>query len=262
MNLSIEEYLNKQGIYPAKRYNTYGMYYSFFHKEKTPSLKVDYKKDVYFDFSTNQGGNLTTLKKLLGDNITNFNNISPPKIKTVNTKLKNQIFRVQNLKNRSLIDYLNERKITKEIYDKYCYEVDYGYYENYPRKAIAFMNNKGGFELRSTQFKGCIYHKSITTIFNQSDDTYIFEGFIDFLSHKILFPLKNDNYIILNSTNQATKAIDFINQSKNTYCYLDNDEAANICMKYLQENSISKITDMRFTYKDYNDLNDYLMNKN
>lgn len=258
MKNTIEDYLDKKGIKPLKKYGSYFMYLSPLHQDgKEPSFKVCLKKNLFYDYKLSIGGTLSKLKELIDNGFIKYENVKT----IVNpSSLKNQIWKVENITNKQLIKYINNRSITTEVLNKYCYEVSYGYYENHPRTAIGFMNDKGGFELRSSQFKGCINHKSITTIFNQSDSTRVFEGFMDFLSFKTLSPENNDNYIVLNSTNQVSKVLDFINQSKNIYCYLDNDEAGSSATKYLMNNSIPQVTDMRNFYKEYSDLNDYLMN--
>ena len=48
--ISIRDYLNNQGIHPAREYSGYGMYKSLFRDEDTPSLKVDYNRNLWYDF--------------------------------------------------------------------------------------------------------------------------------------------------------------------------------------------------------------------
>ena len=59
--IPIKDYLKSRGIHPAKEYSGYGMYRSPFRDEDTPSLKVDYNRNLWFDFGSNEGGSIIDL---------------------------------------------------------------------------------------------------------------------------------------------------------------------------------------------------------
>ena len=59
--ISIRDYLNRQGIHPAKEYSGYGMYKSPFRDERTPSFKVDYNRNLWCDFGSGEGGSIIDL---------------------------------------------------------------------------------------------------------------------------------------------------------------------------------------------------------
>ena len=59
--ISIKDYLGSMSIYPIKNYGYYGMYKSPFRNEHTPSFKVDYNQNLWYDFALNEGGSLIDL---------------------------------------------------------------------------------------------------------------------------------------------------------------------------------------------------------
>lgn len=257
---TIQEYLYSKNIYPIKKYNSYGMYLSPFRKENLPSFKVDYVKDLYFDFGINKGGNLKTLKKILDTDFIECNKSFAKQTQNKTASLKNQIWSVQNLTNYDLKNYLSERKIAPEIYNEYCQELHFGFYPKYPLKGIGFTNDKGGFEIRSKKFKGCIGQKYISTFYNKEvNNVAVFEGFMDFLSFKTIYPKNFYNYIILNSTTQTRKAIDFLKLHTTIFCFLDNDIQGDLSTKLILEKTTSNVIDKRNLYSQFKDLNEFLI---
>ena len=60
-SLSLKDYLANKGHYPVKEYTTYGMYRSPFREESTPSFKVDYRANLWYDFGCGEGGSIIDL---------------------------------------------------------------------------------------------------------------------------------------------------------------------------------------------------------
>jgi len=56
-NITIQSVLNKMGITP----NNAGKILSIYHKEKTPSMQIYFNTNSFYDFSTNQGGDIIKL---------------------------------------------------------------------------------------------------------------------------------------------------------------------------------------------------------
>jgi hypothetical protein len=140
--------------------------------------------------------------------------------------------RIKPLENPALIQYLKDRQIHVAYAMKTCKEVhfrtnDKAYF------AIRFENNLGGFELKNKYFQGTLSPKRITHIQNGKDTCCIFEGFMDYLSlltivkKQSLSPgsINKQDYIILNSVANVSKAISTISNYKEKYCYLDHDKA-------------------------------------
>ena len=60
-NISIRQFLSQRGIQPKYERNGYGMYLSPLREERTPSFKVDYVRNLWYDFGLGEGGTLLTL---------------------------------------------------------------------------------------------------------------------------------------------------------------------------------------------------------
>ena len=59
--ISIRDFLAWRGIQPKYERNGYGMYLSPLREERTPSFKVDYVQNLWYDFGLGEGGTLLTL---------------------------------------------------------------------------------------------------------------------------------------------------------------------------------------------------------
>ena len=60
-HLSIRAYLAEQGLHPTKDNPRYGLYLSPLREEHMPSFKVDYERNLWYDFGLGEGGTLLTL---------------------------------------------------------------------------------------------------------------------------------------------------------------------------------------------------------
>ena len=116
---------------------------------------------------------------------------------------------------------------------------------------------------------GTLSPKGITHILNGKDTCCIFEGFMDYLSFLTIAQkqspgpgsISKQDYIILNSVTNASKAISVIENYKEKDCYLDNDKAGVSVFLEIQEKCGQNVKDMSATYREHNDLNDYLCQK-
>ena len=204
-HISIKDYLAGQGIFPTKEHVDYGMYKSPFRDETTASFKVDYRKNLWHDFGTGEGGSIIDLvikmqqcdfmvatqflQKQINQNIETY---QYPYISTnggisVNNSLS--VTAVQPLENPKLSAFLQSRKINMETAKAFCREIHYQIGgRNY--FAIGFPNDADGYELRNPQFKDCIPPKEITTFDRQTPTVHLFEGFINYLSLSLCKPSK------------------------------------------------------------------------
>ena len=66
-NISIKEFLSEIGIEPAQNRGGYGMYNSPLRNENTASFKVDYQKNLWYDFGTSEGGTFIDLVMKMQD---------------------------------------------------------------------------------------------------------------------------------------------------------------------------------------------------
>lgn len=172
----IREYLAGLNIHPAKERGYYGMYHSPFREDRNASMKVDYDKNLWIDYGSNEGGTLIDLvmrvenctngramqlleQHLSGNHSFSFqgNNIQSKR----ETEPAIQITGVAPICNPALTDYLREREINIDIAKLHCKEINYSV-NGKPYYAIGFPNDAGGYELRSKYFKGCT-SKDITS---------------------------------------------------------------------------------------------------
>jgi hypothetical protein len=241
--------------------------------------KVDYNKNVWYDFGTNEGGTMIDLVMKMENcsfheaafKLEKEYAINPGSFsfqgKPVSDEVKNEIpeITIQNIIpiiHPKLIAGVQERKIDLNLANRYCREI---YYQNKDKKyfSIGFRNDKGGYELSSPpNFKGCISPKDITTIRSNSDACLVFEGFWDFLSYLTIQKVEKSKHdiAILNSVANVQKSMDFLKSHKEIYTYLDNDEAGRKATELIQ--SLNSTVHNRSTkYAGYKDRNDYLRQK-
>ncbi|MFI3249128.1 MAG: toprim domain-containing protein [Rikenellaceae bacterium] len=268
-DISIKSYLASRGITPKRETTHSGYYLSPLRSETTPSFHVSYDKNLWHDFGADVGGSIIDLvmqldncsvaeayRKLEGSDtlvpIERPAQVYKPKESTI------QIERVEPLQDQYLLNYLSGRGVDIEIAKHYCKEVRYtingkSYY------AIGFANRDGGWELRNEYFQGSTSPKSVTIFANDTDNTLLFEGFIDMLSYlsikKTIDPVVN--VCVLNSVSNLHKAEEFLKTQRIVHCFLDNDEAGRKATLQAQK-FCKEALDHSHLYGEYNDLNDYL----
>ena len=250
--ISIRDFLARRGIQPKYERNGYGMYLSPLREERTPSFKVDYVRNLWYDFGLGEGGTLLTLVMRLErcDRYAAIRILSSGEIRQAeSTSLSSGIYerpavggvspvlrpaavpalRILSdapLRHPALVGYLASRGIVPPVAAAFCREVRY---EINGRAffAVGFRNDAGGWELRSARFKGGSSPKHITTIDNRSDTVIAFEGFMDFLAY---LSLKHPERLridaaVLNSVVNLPKAVPFISRHPVIRTFFDNDEA-------------------------------------
>lgn len=182
-----------------------------------------------------------------------------------------QHLEVRELTHPALLRYLQERGINPALAKAECKELHF-VHNGKPYFAIGFPNVAGGYEVRNRFFKGCIAPKDISHI-RQSEEPrekcLVFEGMTDYLSFLTLrmkncptMPnLDGQDYVILNSVSNVSKAIDVLYGYERIHCLLDNDEAGRKAYWELAGEFAGHIRDFSPNYNGYKDLNDYLCGK-
>lgn len=172
--------------------------------------------------------------------------------------------------NAKLLDYFQERGISKEILHAHTKQI---HYENNGKKyfGIGLENHSGGFEIRNPLAKIKIGKTDISEIKGTKNEMIVFEGITDMLSFLELQKLSgNKNNRTLISLNSITNADRFISIHKNfegkLFLCLDGDKGGDLTTeKLLQEFSGKNVKDIRYFYSiaenENNDLNEYLRNK-
>ena len=188
-NISIRDFLARRGIQPKYERNGYGMYLSPLREERTPSFKVDYVRNLWYDFGLGEGGTLLTLvmrmercdsreaiRWLQNGEKRDAGSVSlspgvgerpavggPLPVLRPAAVPAFRILSDASLRHPALVGYLASRGIAQRIAAGYCREVRY---EVNGRAffAVGFRNDAGGWELRSERFKGGSSPKYITTL--------------------------------------------------------------------------------------------------
>ena len=277
-NISLVDYLQSIGIMLCKKQGNNVWYFSSFRNESEPSFKVNLARNLWYDFGLGKGGNLIEfiMEQHGIDSVSHAMQILSDTTPTVlahsfsfrpqeNLSCFEDI-RVQALKNPSLIQYLKERQINIPFAELACKEIHFRFKDK-PYFAIGFENALGGYELRNKYFQGTLSPKTFTQVKDENDTCCIFEGFIDYLSYRTLLQKHNNpntdkqDYIILNSVANVSKAIDIISNYQEKQCYLDNDQAGASAYIELRNNCGLLVLDNSSIYRGYKDLNNYLCGK-
>lgn len=240
-------------------------------EDNHPSLTITANGKGWMDQATGERGNLIDLvMKCLGTNdlsrvCAEFapNHFFPNPAKIFENKHSFRFFEVVPLTTRTLYAYLHNRHISIPIAKQYLQEAHYSFKEQLDSNylyALAYGNDKGGFEIRSSIFKGSKSPKSITTHLGiENAPIVVFEGFMDMLSFATLCGAVKHNYLVLNSIVNAPAAIDVLQSYKGKiYLSLDNDGGGEKATKILQK-VLQHATDIRYKFAPYKDVNEYLL---
>lgn len=177
-----------------------------------------------------------------------------------------EITKISDIKSPALIQYLESRKINRDIARTYLKEIRFKP-RNHLQEYFALGWASGdGFEARSKLFKGFVGTTKDVTRINLADgkSLSIFEGFFDylaFLSHHNITEFQN-SAIILNSTSLRKRALAEIEQFNfsKVYLFLDNDVSGDDCTQFFKTAIDGvKVIDKSFLYEGYRDFNEWLI---
>lgn len=290
--IDLVDYLASLGHQPKRIRNREYWFCSPFRDEKTASFKVNRDRNIWFDFGDGKGGDLidfgtkihncsvSELLEKLSQQAINPNLSFHPQIIDNNKSIPTShivasaagekketggghilILDQRPLAAKPLLEYLEKRCIPVEIAEQYCKEIDF---ELYARKntAIGFQNNAGGYELRNAHFKGSSSPKDVTFFENGHPGVSVFEGFFDFLSHRVLQndnPEGNTNFLVLNSLSFFQKAKELMEKHPLVNLYLDQNKQGIKFTRIALSWDSKKFKDQSKFYEDSQDLNDWLV---
>ena len=172
-------------------------------------------------------------------------------------------FEIEKLQSKGLFAYLHSRKVNTDIAKQFLQEAHYSFRDGDSYLyALAYANDKGGYELRSSFYKGSTSPKGITTHWlNDGAPVVVFEGFFDMLSFATLCGGVKHNYIVLNSIVNKEAAMEVLKPFQNqVYLCLDNDRGGNDTTSWLLQ-ELPLAIDIRQRFAPAKDVNDYLMKK-
>jgi hypothetical protein len=252
-------------------------------QEKTASFKIKLSDNVWYDFGEGAGGNvldfvmkhqhtdfkgaLAFLERTPTKAAGQFRHISaiPDLFIRPKKEKEPEVIDVKPVYHYALKEYLKERGLAVEMAVRYLREVVYKVQDK-EYFALGFANRAGGFELRSSVFKGGIGEKDISVIENGSNKICAFEGFMDFLSYLTLNPAneKKNDYLILNSTAMKGKGAKFILSKGYEFIdtYFDNDTGGIKTNEYFRESILNvAVCAKNELYAGHKDLNEFICPK-
>lgn len=281
--IRLADYLQSLGYSPVKQQGNNFWYKSPFRQETEASFKVSVEHNLWFDYGLGRGGNIIALAQelycsdcvpyLLGKIVEQMPHVRPVSF-SLHWQASEPSFQhleVKELSHPALLRYLQERGIDTALAKPECKELHFTH-NGKPYFAIGFPNVAGGYEVRNRFFKGCIAPKDISHIRQAGEPRgkcLVFEGMTDYLSFLTLrmknYPampsLDGQDYVILNSVSNVSKAIDVLHGYEHIHCLLDNDEAGRKAYWELEKEFAGRIRDFSNNYNGHKDLNDYLCGK-
>lgn len=284
-NIQMREILESFSLFPSKENPKTAYYFALDREERTPSLMVNFIKNIAYDFGTGKTyDNISIVQAVKRCSISEaleylkrFDFSFQKQEKGVidwNEKIqyqdKNevqphyQITEIKEVSHPALMDYLKSRKLEsqKDELKEIHYELNGKHYFG-----LGFMNDSRGYEIRNSIVKICLGKKDITTIKNHSEtenqfqNLKIFEGFTDYLSFKILeksLKKASSDYLILNSVSMVNKASELLQNYNSVELYLDNDRSGDGAIEQLSK-IFPEAEDCRLLYKNSKDLNEFLV---
>lgn len=246
-------------------------------EDKHPSLSVTLDGNGWQDHSDNTHGNLIDLvARCIGTNdfgricaefdkgLSSFEAVKKQSDGSKEKRTAFSSFDIIPLQSKGLFAYLHQRGIKPTIAKNLCCEAHYSFTSQEDKflYALAFPNDKGGYELRSAFFKGAKSPKGISTLILRNDAPYVvFEGFMDMLSFATLNGGQKHNYLVLNSVVNVNAAIEALKMTKSQiYLCLDNDKAGTETTQKLLT-ALPGAIDIRHRIQPYKDVNDYLLHR-
>lgn len=275
-DLSIFNVLTSMGFDVKKNREKEAWFLSPFREEKIPSFKVSKTLNRWYDHGEGVGGNTLdfvikyhnfTVKEaleFLGGSIDPLSFQQPfknPVNKKDDPKDHINIKNTRTLQNIALIDYLEYRKINVKLAKKFCQEVYY-YYNDKIYFSIGLENVSGGWELRNKFFKNSSSPKDFTYFESGQKNLIVVEGMFDFFSLITIFPerLDDSDFIILNSLSFKDNITPLFLNYENVLLFLDSDPSGRKTTGFFKSIS-NKCIDKSSFYKDFEDINDWLVNK-
>lgn len=269
--VSIRSVLESFNIFPAKQNSKTAFYFAIDREEKTPSLCVDFVKNICFDFGSGKSYDVVSIVQQMNhcsvsealEYLENFHiPINSLKIHRSESDKNYEIIQVKEIEHPALIQYLKYRKVFEQrhLVKEIHYEMHGKHYFG-----VGFLNNSEGVEIRNKYSKICLGKKDVTFIKNLDNvkkEICIFEGYFDFLTYLNLANVQtsNSDYLILNSITMFFKVEEELRQYCKIVLFLDNDlNGKNLTEKIIREYEF--VEDCSMLYRDFKDLNEWYLKK-
>ncbi|AZA49511.1 DNA primase [Chryseobacterium carnipullorum] len=271
--VSIRLLLESFNLFPVKENQKTAFYFALDREEKIPSLSVDFVKNKAFDFGTGKSYDVISIVQIINKcsvsdalkylSRFDYAMVNDKNVQDTGQEKNYHIIHVSDVKHPALIQYLKTRKVYEQRH--LVKEINY---ELNDKKffGIGFLNDSGGYEIRSKYAKICLGQKEVTWIKNElnpKNEVLIFEGFFDYLSYRNIDKAENSisDYLILNSTAMLFKVKDRLKDYHKVSLFLDNDSNGKATKEIIQ-NNYDNVEDCSLFYIGFNDLNEWFCNFN
>jgi hypothetical protein len=163
--------------------------------------------------------------------------------------------------NAAILNYLESRGVG-QVAEGRLKEIYY-YIEDEAKKrnkffAAGWQNEKGAWEIRNLNFKGCLGHKAVSFIPNSEKKLVVFEGFFNYLSWLTENPFAPDSVLVLNSLSLLQAGILKAQDFRDIALYLDNDTSGRQATLDFTS-ALPWAKDRAGIYTGYNDYNDLIV---
>ncbi len=273
--ISIVEFLKKNGFYPQRENHKEAWYLSPIRKESTPSFKVSKILNRWYDHGLGRGGNVIDLViemnnncsvqealLILDRNIPSFSFQQQNTFAVLNPKDEIRIEKVLPIQHPALFNYLRTRKVNPIEVAKFAKQVHYTL-KNSTYFAIGLENVSGGWELRNPYYKNAAAPKDYSFFSTSTNLLSVTEGMFDFFSLLTLYPglPQKSDFLVLNSVSFVNRIQNVIQNYSKVVLYLDNDDSGKKATKKLLADSHNSV-DMSAIYETKKDLNELMMASN
>ena len=251
--------------------------------ERTPSFKVDARRNIWYDHGRGEGGTIIDFVELYNNArdvsaalniiesvsgglfVPTLKVVTPTIRETSGLPIKPVIERVAAISDRDLEAYVMSRSIPLDLARLYFKEIDYRVGER-SYKVLGFQNDSAGYEVRNANWKGALGTKDITT-FPVADrtDFVLFEGSFDFLSTLSYYGTDTPkaNVVVLNSLAMLDRAQEHLASQAATkaYVYFDHDQAGRDALERLELSNRFHVKDASSFYQGFKDVNEFLQHR-
>lgn len=282
--ISLSQFLTDLGFHPVKKSAGETFYHSMIREgDKTPSFCVNERMGLWFDHGLGKGGDLIDLAQAMWPEM-NFSEVlrkiadltmgapfpQPNTIPVIIERIpeKTPWYRINQIAdiggNKALLDYLDFRRlrpIAKDYLKEIRYEVTMKDNKQQTFCAAGWPNEKGGWEIRNENFKGCLGKKGLSVFDGNPSKLSLFEGFLDFLSWKVDNVNSTDSVIVLNSVVNLKEVIVRAQGFSAVDVFFDNDIAGKKALSELID-SVPHARDRADDYQGYKDYNEKRMAEN
>lgn len=284
--IPITDILASIGIEPVRRGMNDWTYHTPWREDRNASLHVRLSTNTWKDFGDDKSGtsNIDLVIRLgLAQNwrdaaqwileLRNMPLVRSSAFAVTKSPIKPNpssasIIEVKTIDSEALYRYGESRGISRSVLQKYCLEIKFRSQRGVDYTVVGFMNAKCGYVLRMGTWLKCNVGPSTFSFISEStrDEIYIFEGFFDFLSFRVLFPNKLSDYLVLNSVVHSQAAAKYIRSRSyaRVSCYLDGDTKGSEALNTFKSTlGLARVVDESsiYTNQGCKDLNEMLVGK-